>query len=421
VDVAWNATETVLNSDFISFAKFRASWGKVGVQPDPHRFQTLAEGGFSYSTYSDPLEVSLFGGGFRIDDDKGNPNLEPEIKTEWEIGADFRFLDDKLGFGITYYDNEINGILLDVDLSPSSGFDTQYGNFGSMENKGLEMDLSYAALETEDMSLNVSLNWATNDNMVTDLRGTETINLSPGASVSSRAIVGYPLGVLYGTGSIKDESGNFVLDDNGFPQLTLSPEILGDPNPDWRGGIGFDFKWKSLGLNVLLEHSQGGEFSPRSLWVLRRFGTTQETANRLTTSQNLVNFDGDIIPSGSTVRGNVEDFGGGPVLLDETWYRHGIGGGFGDNQAYNFSIEDATFTKLREVTLSYSFARESFMNNLPFKDISLSATARNVFNWNKIDGIDPETNQVGVSNGFGIEYFTNPQTRSFLVSLGVTF
>ena len=420
VDVAWNMTETILQSDIISFAKLRASWGKVGVQPSPHRFETLAEGGFSYSTYSDPLEVSLFGGGFRIDDDQGNPNLEPEIKTEWEIGADLRFMDNRLGFGVTYYSNEIKGILLDVDLSPTSGYDTQYGNFGSMENEGIELDLNYTAIESQDFGLDINLNWATNNNLVTDLRGTETINLT-GGSVSSRAIVGYPLGVLHGTGSQMDNNGNFILDDNGFPQLTSSPIVLGDPNPDWRGGVGFNFNWKSLGLNVLLEHSQGGEFSPRSLWVLRRFGTTLETSNRVTTSQNLVNFDGDVIPSGSTVRGTVEDFGAGPVLLDETWYRHGIGGGFGDNQAYNFAIRDATFTKLREVTLSYSFSRESFMDNLPFKDIALSATARNIFNWNKIDGVDPETNQVGVSNGFGIEYFTNPQTQSFLVSLGITF
>lgn len=420
-DLAWVFTKTVVPNSFLSFGKLRAAWGKVGVQPRAHAFQTLAEGGFSYSTYSDPLSISLFGGGFRIDNNQGNPDLRPEIKTEFEVGLDLRFLNDRLGYSVTYYDNQIEGILLDVDLSPSSGFATKYGNFGSMENQGIEMDLQYNAVSNKDFTLNFTANWAKNENLVTDLFGTETINLTPGASVSSRAIVGHPLGVLYGTGSQTDDAGNYILDENGFPKLTLSPEVLGDPNADWRGGVGMNLNWKGIGLNVLMEHSQGGDFSPRTLWVLRRFGTTLETANRMTLTQDMVNFDGDMIAAGTTVRGKVEDFGGGDVLLDETWYRHGIGGGFGDNQAYNFSLADATFTKIRELTLSYTFNSAGFKNATKLNGITLSATARNLFNWNRIDGIDPETNQTGVGNGFGLDYFTNPQTRSYLFTLGVDF
>ncbi len=203
--------------------------------------------------------------------------------------------------------------------------------------------------------------------------------------------------------------------------MKSSPVVICDTKPDWRAGFGINFRYKKLGINVLLEHSQGGEFSPRTLWVLRRFGTTEETANRLVTPKDLVNFDGDVVPAGTTVRGNIENFGGGDVLLDETWYRHGIGGGFGDNQAYNFSIFDATFTKFREVTVSYLFNNPGLTSVLPVKGLTLAATARNLFNWNNIPGIDPETNQTGVSNGFGLEYFTNPQTASFLVSLSVDF
>jgi outer membrane receptor protein involved in Fe transport len=121
-DAAWVITEDLVQSDIMSFAKLRASWGQVGVQPSAHKFETLAEGGFGYSTYSDPLDSNLFGGGFRLDNNLGNPNLEPEIKTEWEIGGDFRFFDDKVSLGVTYYDNIIEGILLDVSLSPSTGF-----------------------------------------------------------------------------------------------------------------------------------------------------------------------------------------------------------------------------------------------------------------------------------------------------------
>ena len=419
-DVAWVVTESAIQSDAISFAKLRGSWGQVGVQPSAHKFETLAEGGFGYSTYSDPLDSNLFGGGFRLDNNLGNPNLEPEIKTEWEIGADLRFLDDRMSLSFTYYDNIIEGILLDVTLSPSSGYATQYGNYGEMTNIGMEIDWGYDIIDEADFGLSTAINWSRNDNEVTDLYGTETINLSPGASVSSRAVVGYPLGVLYGTGSKTNPDGSFELNSNGFPQITSSPIVLGDPNPDWRAGVSMNMRYKKWRLNAVLEHSHGGEFSPRTLWVLNRFGTTAETANRLTLDQPLVNYRGNTIAAGTTVRGNVKDFGGGPVLLDENWYRTGIGGGFGDNQAYNFSIADATWTKLRDLSLSYIWD-DSRIKSLGLSDVILTFTGRDLININEVDGIDPEINTKGVSVAQGVEYFTNPQTKGFLFSLTINY
>ena len=421
VDAAWNFTKSTIESSVLSFGKLRASWGKVGVQPSPHQFQTLAEGGFSYSSYSDPLRVDSFGGGFRLDNNLGNPNLEPEIKTEWEIGTDLRFLDNDLTLGFTYYANQIEGILLDVNLSPSSGFSTQYGNFGSMTNNGLELDLGWKAINKENLQLTTSLNWSKNTNEVTDLFGTETINLSPGASASSRAIVGQQLGVLLGTGSLTNPDGSFKLDANGFPQITPSPVILGDPNPDWRAGLGFNLNYKKLSLNVVVEHSEGGDFMPRTLWVLHRFGTTTATSNRETLSQDLVNYRGNTVTAGTTVRGNIKDFGGGQVLLDENWYRTGIGGGFGDNQAYNFGVYDATFTKVRELSLSYLIDGDGLNYILGLDNIKLTVTGRNLININNVPGIDPETNQYGVGNALGLDYFTNPQTKSVLFSAAFNF
>ena len=171
----------------------------------------------------------------------------------------------------------------------------------------------------------------------------------------------------------------------------------------------------------MVEHSQGGDFSPRTLHVLKAFGTTQETANRVTLSQDLVNYAGTTIPAGSTVRGNIQNFGGGDVLLDERWYRQGIGGGFGDNQAYNFSIYDATFTKVRELSFSYTLDSPGLKNRTGLSSIRFTLTGRNWININKIPGIDPEINQVGVGNGFGIDYFTNPQTKSTLLSVSFNY
>ena len=91
--------------------------------------------------------------------------------------------------------------MLNVSLSPSSGFSTQYGNFGAMKNKGYEIDLGWNAIQKQDLNLNTTLNWSKNVNEVTDLYGTSVVNMSPGASVQSVALVGSPLGTLFGTGS----------------------------------------------------------------------------------------------------------------------------------------------------------------------------------------------------------------------------
>jgi len=424
MDLAYQFTDMLAGTP-LSFGKFRLAWGQVGVRPSAHRFETLAESGFSYSAYSDPLDVSLFGGGYRVDDDKGNPSLKPELKTETEFGLDMRFLDDRFSLSITSYQNTIDDMLINVSKSPSTGYDTQYMNAASMENKGLELDGSFLLMNQADKALDLYFNWAKNENTVTDLAGTDVIFLGTG-SVNSVAIVDHSLGALYGTGSETDDGtvgGTLILNEIGFPQITSLPIVLGDPNPDWRGTIGLNARWQNFNMNVLFEHSEGGDYSPRTQWVLRRFGTTAETGNFIeSTPMELINVDGDTIAAGSSVRGTIHDFGGGDVLLDEAWYRHGIGGGFGDNQAYNFAVKDATFSRIRELSLSYTFTSPAFRETTKLSSVTLRWTGRNLWAWYKeLVGLDPATNQAGVANGFGLDYFTNPSTKSYLFTVSVNF
>ena len=420
-DAAWQFTELdgLQNSDILSFGKLRASWGQVGVQPLPHRFQTPAEGTFNHSTYSDGLDISQFGGGFRVDDDKGNSELKPEIKTEWELGTDLRFFRNRLGLTMTYYQNRIEDLLFEVATTPSSGFLTEYTNAGSMENVGFEVELDYTLVQTDDFTVNVYGNFNNNENTITSLQGTESVDLTT-QSISSRAVEGFPLGALWGTRALRDDDGTLILDDNGFPQIAPTQGVIGDPNPDWRGGLGFRASYKGLRLNVLFEHSQGGDFAERTRFILRNFGTHADVGNEVTLTQNLNNVAGDIIPAGTTVRGNIDDFGAGPVLLDESWYR-GRGAGFGDGVMNEFAISDATWTRLREVSLGYTLNNDWLQNTTKLSSVEFSVTGRNLVLWTDILGIDPEINQFGVSNGFGIDYFTNPSTRSVLFSINITY
>ncbi len=420
-DLAWQFTKLpgLSGSKALTFGKLRGSFGQVGVQPQPHRAQTLAEGGFSYSTYSDPLDINLFGGGFRVDDDKGNPALKPEIKTEWEIGADLRFFRDRLGLAVTYYQNEIKDILFDVSTAPSTGFNNIYDNAGRMENKGLELELDYDIIRKKDFTLGVYANFNRNRNKVTDLKGVESVDLTT-QSISSRAVVGYPLGVLWSNRVPRDANGNFVLTEFGFPVPASEQGVVGDPNPDWRGGAGVRGFFKGLSFNVLFEHSQGGDFAERTRFIMRNFGTHADVGNEVTLTEDLRNVNGELIPAGTTVRGNIDDFGAGPVLLDEAWYT-GRGAGFGDGVINELAINTNTWTRLREVAIGYTLSTAGFRKTTRLDNIYFGLTGRNLFLWTDIKGIDPETNQFGVTNGFGIDYFTNPGTRTIMFNIRITY
>ncbi|MEZ5044002.1 MAG: SusC/RagA family TonB-linked outer membrane protein [Saprospiraceae bacterium] len=418
-DVAWQFIEgSKLKSDFLSFGKLRASWGQVGVQPTAYKFGTTYET-FTYSTYDDALDINEFGGGFRLNDDQGNPDLRPEIKTEWEIGTDLRFFKDRFSLGVTYYQNEINDILLAVSLSPSSGYLSKYANAGSMENKGLEFDFGFKLLEQKDYGLDLYGNFNNNKNKVLDLAGVDRVPLSD-QSITSNAIVGQPLGILFGSRAARNADGSLALDANGFPTLDPEQGIIGDPNPDWRGGLGLRGYYKGFNFNVLFETYQGADFAERTRFVLTSFGTYATVGNEVTLDKELVNSKGQSFGAGTTVRGNIDNFGGGDVLLDENWYTT-LGGGLGGSAINEFSINDGSWTRLREVSVGYTFSGEKFRAATPLQSIELSITGRNIALWTDILGIDPEVNQSGVDNGFGIEYFTNPSTRSWVASLKLNF
>ncbi len=419
VDVSWNFSDTeVFNNSFMSFGKLRASFGQVGVAPQRHRFDTTFET-FSYSDYSDPLDIIYFGGGFRLNDDLGNPNLKPEIKTEFEIGTDLKFFDNRFGLNFTYYKNQIDDILLDVTMSPSSGFNNQYRNAGKIENRGIEIDFDFKLLQNEDYNLSLYGNFNNNKSEVLDLAGTTVVSLVPG-SITSAAIVGQPMSVLYGSRILRNDDGSYDLDDNGFLQKDPEQGVIGDPNPDWRGGIGVNANYKDFRFNILFETSQGNDYAERTRFILGNFGTHADVGNTVTPTQDLLDVNGNVHLAGVPVRGNIADFGAGPVLLNEPWYK-GRGGGFGDSPINELAIADASWVRLRELSIGYTLSSDSFKKATKLSSIDFGLTGRNLFLWSDVVGVDPEINQSGVANGFGIDYFTNPTTKSFVFSVKINY
>ncbi len=404
----------------LSFGKLRASYGVVGVQPEPYRTATdYVTTSFSNTPWGDVLTGAGYGGAYIQGSEKGDPYLKPEQKTEFELGTDLRFINHKLSMSFTYYQNKTEDLLLPIPVASSSGFLSKYTNAGTLENKGIELDMGYDIVSSRDLLINVYGNFNRNRNEVTDLAGTEFVSLAGiDGFIESGAAEGYPVGVLWNGRYARTEGGEIILDANGFPTIDESSGVIGDPNPHWRGGAGINASYKGFGLNVLFETSQGNDLYSGTAGVMYSFGTHADNGNEVTLTEDLVNYAGATIPAGSTVRGNIVDFGAGPVLLDQSYYTT-LGSGFGALKEQ--FIYDASWTRLRELTLSYNLSSEGFRERTKLESVTFSVTGRNLWLMTDMIGVDPETNLTGTSTGRGMDYFNSPGTRSFIFTLTVNY
>jgi TonB-linked SusC/RagA family outer membrane protein len=420
--LAWQFSQldALSNISWLSFGKIRATYGEVGVQPRRYNTNNI----YGPANFSDNLGGSLVGGlfgngAFIPDPARGSAFLRPERKKETEIGADFRFLKDKLTLSVTRFFNTTEDVLLNFPIANSRGVTSLYTNGAEIQNEGLEIDLGYQLINRNDWRWDVGVIYSDVRNKVTKLDSTLNINLGGLASASARALEGYPLGVLVGGRILRDDAGNKVFDQNGFPEQDLTTGVIADPNPDWQGSVFTTLSYKKFSLSALFETLQGADIMAGTKAVMLDLGTWGSSGIETTATQNLLDFDGNVIPAGNTFRGVVENFGDGPVALTEAWY-NGDGGFFGGGNDELF-IEDASWTRLRELTFSYSANPEWMESKLGISNALFSFTGRNLLLWSKFEGNDPDTNLQGVSVARGIDYFNNPGTKSYVFTLELTF
>jgi len=418
--VAWQFSKLpVLESNVLTFGKLRVSYAAVGVQPA--RYRTFAE--LATPVYGDQhggsLNPGLFGlGSFVPSTSLGNPALKPERKREIEVGADLRLFKDRLELNATYYFNRTSDVLLDFPISNSRGYDVLYANAAEIENRGVELEMGYNIYNSTDWNVDFKVMYFRNRNEVTDILGLESIQLETGlAGVNNRVVVGQQHGILWGPRTLRDEDGSIVFDANGFPRTDNVQGVIGDPNPDWQGSAVGSISYKNLTLSFLFETFQGADIFAGTKSVLVDYGRWGSTANEITSNQNLLTYTGAVIPAGTTFRGDIYNFGAGPVALTQEWY-NGPGAFFGGN--HELFIEDGSWTRLRELTVSYRL-NPDWLKKGGISSMEMSATGRNLFLWTAFEGNDPDTNVSGVSASRGIDYFNNPSTKSYVFSLSLTF
>jgi TonB-linked SusC/RagA family outer membrane protein len=343
-----------------------------------------------------------------------NPNLRPEINTTLELGTELQFLQNRLKLDVNLYQSTSRDQIVSVNTPSSSGASGALLNAGTLENKGIELSLSGNIVETKEFTWTTTLNYSRNISKVVKLpEGADRVSLVGFAGINSYAIAGQPYGVLYGTDYVKTDDGTLILGkDDGLPIINATPTVIGNPNPtfllSWRNS----FTYKNVSLSVFWDGRFGGKIWNGTRGALNYFGVGGETQGRATDSISFTGFRADANGNATDEKITTK------IAKNQNYYNGGIGDGF--NSINSIYMEDASWVRLREVSVSYSFPK-SWLEPIKLSALSLSFYARNLLLITKYSGVDPETNLSGTTNGFGIDYFNNPNTRSYGVNLRVTF
>jgi|694.fasta_scaffold02539_9 TonB-linked SusC/RagA family outer membrane protein len=432
-----------LTNDKFTYGKLRLSYGTAGSNPPSQStktrwIQTKVTDGWTDGN-GNPINgnTSIFESSIMFDDD-----LNPERTGTFEIGTELRFLKNRIILDYTFYNSNTKDIFVKAPIPASSGNSVYFTNAGTINNRGHEVQLMINPIKKRDFRWDVTVNYSRNrSNVVKLAEGINTVDLNGFTGTQVNLFEGKPYGILYGSGYLRDESGNLIIDDRptvlnedgvletnlayGSPQLDPQQKDLGSVMPDWLGGINNTFTYKRISLGILFETRQGGIMWNGTRGALTTFGVAKETEGR--DSDQRV-FEGVLGHTGSDGKiyhydalGNEKLGTGGAntmtVNLNENYYS-GIGGGFTINEPF---IEDASWVRLRELSLSYSIPNTLLSKTKYIKGASFGFVGRNLLLWTKYKGVDPETSLVGGNKAQGLDYFNNPGTKSYGFNLKLNF
>ena len=412
-------TELLPENNILSFGKLRLAYAQSGISPLAYTSRNYYFAPFITDGFTNGASFPYMGNnGYGISATLGNPDLRPERVTGKEIGADLRFFLGRFNIDFTYYNQLTTDILVLRPIAASSGFRYMRANTGEMVNKGVELIVSGDPVKTSVFKWNISLNWAKNNNEVLRLaEGVDEISLESGfTDIGSFAIVGDAYGAFYGTRWLRDDDDNLVINPStGLPYSDPLEGNIGNPFPDWIGGLRNTFAIKGLTLTALLDVREGQSVWGGTTSRLHRIGRSVESADRERTYvipgmlSTGLDVDGNPIPG--TAENNIE--------ISAYDYFTGYVGDLG-SAAKEQAIYDASWIRLREVGASYKF---NLKDKIPvIQTLDLGFTGRNL--WLKTDypGVDPETSLLGAgSNINGWDYFNMPGSKSYIFSIKVGF
>ena len=399
IALGWNiANEKFMEkADWLNNLKLRLSYGKAGNEAIGV-YETLAKMSNAALTMDGQSNTALY-----PSSRMGNSGLGWETTKTFNIGIDFGFLNNRINGNIDFYTSTTTDLLLQRNLPKISGFSNVYMNMGKTANKGLEITINSKNIVTKDFTWGTNLVWSWNKNEIKDLYGDEK------SDIGNRWFIGEPISVIYDYEMVgiwqKDEiergdhlnwdpqaqPGDVKLRDvNGDGKIDPNDDktIQGQTTPKWIGGLTNTFTYKNLSLSIFIQTVQGLKRNNSLL------GTASDEMGRRN-SPTEIGYWSESNPS--------NEF----RSLSKTSNRWG----------YGFPC-DASFTRIKDVTLSYQFPAQ-IINALRISALTVYASARNLATFTSWKGWDPEADIT--QRGWGGYENNYPMTKSYVFGLNVTF
>ena len=406
--VPTSAIESLSGSETLNYLKVRLGYGSSAGFPSPYATVVGLGSGTNTFLNQDGLPVNVLS----ISNVLGNPDLEPELITEWEAGVEARLFKNRLGLDLSVYNKTSKDLIIqNKPLDPASGYTITSDNIGEISNKGIELGFNFTPIKganADDFRWDVSGQWSVNENIVEDNGGEDgSITVFAGfGNLGNAAISGEAFGVIVGTSIARDANGNYIVGSDGNYLVDNDLKIIGDPNADWRSTLINEFSYKGFTLQAQLEYTHGGDmYSTTAAALLSRGLTTDTDFDRSQTY---------ILP-GVTQDGAVNNI---QIAATDVGFRNS--GFFIDEQA----IYDASAIRLREVSLGYTFP-EKLLDKTPFGSLRINFVGQNLWfkavNFPEGLNFDPEVSSLGVGNGQGFDFLTGPTSKRYGFSLNATF
>ena len=390
---------------WLSFLKARVNYAQVGNDTDPYQTARAANilpggtGGFLQLSTTIPID-----------------NLLPEETTSLEGGLDLRLFDNRVGLDLTLYQSNSTNQLFAVFVPVASGASNVFLNGADIENKGLEAVINVTPLRSNDLTWDITFNFARNVSTVLSIaEGFDQLNIG-GANFlrQFRLIEGRPWGDVYSRGFARDDQGRVIIEEDGTPRVTSGLDVqVSNFNPDWLGGIRNTFRFKDLSLSFLIDIRQGGTVVSNTNAIMFADGQTEET---LEGREGGLIFGQNFFPNEEAVQadGTPNDVA---TNAEAMWNKLG-GRNAPVGEAF---ISDASNVRMREVVLGYSLP-SSVLNNGPIKTMKVSFVGRNLFFFSNAAGnLDPEIFISTGRNAEGTESFGPPTMREYGLNLNIGF
>ncbi len=239
----------------LSYGKLRLGYARVGSDTDPYQLAPFLSFGDGWNASTKLLNQF-------VPNNLPNSELKPQFANSLEVGAEMKFLTNRISLDITYYNQTTTDQIISIPVSASSGYTSKNINAGEISNKGIELSLGVDVIgQQSPLKWRTTFNFAKNKNQVVSLaEGVEQYELGSYWSLKVMAIPGQAYGSLYGYDYLRDPSGNIV-HVNGLP-VTGDLKILGNYQPDWIGGINNDFSYKGFTGGFLIDMKKVAIFIP---------------------------------------------------------------------------------------------------------------------------------------------------------------